>query len=280
MEHPQNPSLTGTVPCLTLLVLASAMFGGCSSFAPRQAVPISDITSAAESGQSSQQILSSMRTAKTVYALRGSDFVILAERGVPEQVLDELQQQFFSDVQLMAQRWYQDRLAGGPTSFFPQPVDLNNLDRGGNGMAPTTNLGRTTSASRPPGVPEWVPAHPAPPFNQRISVGDIVQMTKNSDSTPEIVATIRKSHIQPLYGDPGNVVARTRTAALTGSTYARLAQQGVALEILDALQATYLADHLEWSRLRYWNSKGSGPMSMLEHEGARQAPGTPRAGRG
>ncbi len=248
---------TATLTRMTLLVFASALFAGCSSFAPRPAVPIAELTRAAQSGQSSDQMISTIRTNRTVYALRGSDFAKLAERGVPEPVLDELQQQFFSKVQLMTRRWYIERISGGPTEFFAQPVDLDNLDRGGNGMAPTTNLGRVTSLGRPPGVPVWVPANPASPFAANISVNDVLQMAKQGRPTEEIIATIRDSHIQPLYSDSGFTVARTRTAAITGSEYARLARQGVAVEVLDALQATYLTDHVEWCRKQYWYEKGT-----------------------
>jgi len=242
---------------VALMVLASALFAGCSSFAPRPAVPISEITNAAESGQSSDQILSSMRTARTTYALRGSDFAKLAERGVPEPVLDELQQSFFGDVEWLTRRWFNERIAGGPASFYPQPVDLATLERGGNGMAPTTNVGRTTHSNRPPGVPEWVPANPAPPFNPKMSVDDVVKMTEQGDPPSEIIATLQKSHIEPIYADPGAVVSRTRTGAITGSTYARLAEQGVELDVLDALQVAYLSDHVERSRLRWRNMDGT-----------------------
>lgn len=254
MHQSEKQSQTAKLAAIVSMALATALFAGCSMFGPRSVAPISDITNAAESGQSSVQILSAMRTARTTYALRGSDFAKLAERDVPELVLDELQQRFFGDVEWFTRRWYQERLAGGPSSFYPQPVDLDNLDRGGNGMAPTTNVGRFTHSTRPPGVPNWVPARPVSPFGPKISVNDVVEMTNHGDPTPQIVATIHESHIFPIYADPGNVVSRTRTGAITGSMYANLAAQGVALEILDALQDAYLADHVERSRLRWWNS--------------------------
>ena len=257
MRQSEKHSLTAKLAVIVLTALVTALFAGCSMFGPRSTVPISDITNAAEIGRSSTQILNAMRTARTTYALRGSDFAKLAERDVPEPVLDELQQRFFGDVDWLTKRWVTERLAGGPTAFYPQPVDLDNLDRGGNGMAPTTNVGRTTHTDRPPGVPDWVPARPVSPFGPTISVTDVVAMTEQGDPTPQIVATIRNSHIFPIYADPGNVVSRTRTGAITGSMYASLAEQGVALEILDALQDAYLADHLEQTRLRWWGSKGT-----------------------
>ena len=257
MRQSEKHTHTAKRAVIVSMALATTLFAGCSLFGPRTAVPISDITNAAESGQSSAQILTAMRTARTTYALRGSDFAKLAERDVPEPVLDELQQSFFGDVDWLTRRWYTERSAGGPAAFYPQPVDLDSLDQGGNGMAPTTNVGRFTHSNRPPGVPDWVPARPVPPFGPTISVNDVVNMTKQGDPTPQIVATILDSHIYPIYADPGPVVSRHRTGAITGSTYADLAGQGVAPEVLDALQQAYLADHLEQTRLRWWNSKGT-----------------------
>jgi hypothetical protein len=238
------------------MALATTLFAGCSLFGPRNAVPISSITNAAESGESSTQILTAMKTARTTYALRGSDFAKLAERDVPEPVLDELQQRFFGDVDWLTRRWVTIRIAGGPAVFYPQPVDLDSLDQGGDGMAPTTNVGRFTDSNRPPGVPDWVPARPVSPFKPKISVNDVVKMTEEGEPTPQIVATIRDSHIYPIYADPGPVVSRHRTAAITGSTYASLADKGVAPEVLDALQEAYLADHVEQTRLRWRDTKG------------------------
>ena len=84
-----------------------------------------------------------------------------------------------------------------------------------------------------------------------------------SEREPELAGALRRffEGAEPMpqdayYLDPGNVVSRTRTGAITGSMYANLAGQGVALEILDALQDAYLADHVERSRLRWWNSTG------------------------
>jgi len=257
MRLPKMHIQTAQPGVIVSMALATTLLAGCSLFGPRTVVPISSITDAAESGKSSTQILSEMKTARTTYALRGSDFAKLAERNVPEPVLDELQQDFFGNVDWLTRRWFTIRIAGGPSVFYPQPVDLDSLDQGGNGMAPTTNVGRFTHTNRPPGVPDWVPARPASPFKSKISVDDVVAMTQQGEPTPKIVATILDSHIYPIYAEPGPVVSRHRTAAITGSTYASLAGQGVAPEVLDALQEAYLADHVEQTRIRWRNSKGT-----------------------
>lgn len=241
------------------VLLLAAFAAGCASFAPRPVTPISAVTDAARAGESSELIVSKIRSAKTTYALRGSDFAKLAELGVQGPVLDELQQRFFSEVQLLAKSWFAEQKFGGPATFYPQPVDLDNLSRGGSGMADASGLGRITHTNRPPGVPEWVPPHPAPPTAKRVTVDEILAMTKGGDSPQQVAERIRASHIEPLYAESGPAIARTRTAAITGSLYARLAEQGVAHEVLDALQATYLSDHVEWSRQAYQDLKGSAP---------------------
>ena len=229
------------------IAIGSIILAGCASLTPRPVTPISTITEAAASGASSESIITGIRTAKTTYALRGSDFAKLAERGVPGPVLDELQQRFFGDVQLFTERWYMGRSAGGPTTIYPQPVDLDNLDTGGNGMAPTTDVGRMTHGTRPPGVPTWVPPFPAV-SGQPIAPEDVLAMSNSGQSTTEVAEKILKSRVAVLYADSPNAISLRRTAAITGTVYANLAQQGVAYEALDALQATYLASHVEFTR--------------------------------
>jgi hypothetical protein len=232
---------------IATMIIGSIVLAGCASLSSRPVTPISTITEAAANGASSDAIIAGIRNAKTTYALRGSDFAKLDERGVPGPVLDELQQRFFGDVQLFTERWYMGRSAGGPTSIYPQPVDLDSLDTGGNGMAPTTDVGRMTHGTRPPGVPTWVPPYPAV-AGEPITTDDVLAMSKSGQSAEEIVEKIRKSRVAVLYTDSPDAISLRRTAAITGSVYADLAKQGVAHEVLDALQASYLASHVEFTR--------------------------------
>lgn len=239
--------------------LVCTLLNGCAGFAPPPVTPISDITQAAQSGQGNELIISQIQSSKTVYALRGSDFGRLAERGVEPPVLDLLQQRFFGEVELLTKRWYMEGLVGGPAAFYPQPVDLDSLDQGGNGMAPAPNLGRSSDLRRPPGVPDWVPPNPAPPNAGTISPQEVLEMTQRGDAAGEIAARVRRSHVQPLYAASTSGFSRTRTAAISGSLYAELARGGVAPDVLDALQESYLADHIDRSRQVYQDMKGSAP---------------------
>ncbi|UCH47310.1 MAG: hypothetical protein JSU95_14645 [Betaproteobacteria bacterium] len=238
---------------LTLLI--AAMLTSCAMFQQRPVKPISDVVDSAQSGASSDQIIAEMRTARTTYALRGSDFSRLAELGVPEAVLDELQQSFFADVEFQTRRWYANGPTGGPTSQWPQPLDLDNLAQGGNGMGPTDRVGKITHGTRPQGVPEWVPAYP-PLRGPRMPVNTVVEMTSTGKPTQEIVETVNNSRVDILYADDPRLITRFRVPAVTGSMYARFAEQGVDPEVLDALQAVYISQHIEDTRKRV--SKGVG----------------------
>lgn len=244
-----------TTRTIGLSILITVMLAGCVLVEQRPVRPISDVVESAQSGASSDQLITEIRTARTTYALRGSDFAALAERGVPDPVLDELQQRFFAEVQFQTRRWFTNGRTGGPASQFPQPLDLDSLDQGGNGMGRTDTVGRVTHGTRPQGVPEWVPPYP-PLSGPVMSANAVVDMTNSGKPTEEIVATVLGSRVDTLYSDGSVATSRFRTAALTGSQFARFAEQGVAPEVLDALQAVYIAQHVE--RSRYTGSRGTG----------------------
>lgn len=247
MQTPRNQLRHSLFFPAASVLLACVAVTACQSVTVNPVTPISTVVDAAQSGASSELIIGQIRAARTTYALRGSDFADLARRDVPGPVLDELQQNFFRDVESLSQRWFTRRTSAGPTEIFPQPVDLATLDSGGDGMAPTTNVGRQTHGTRPPGVPEWVPAFPASSGNF-VGPNDLLQMTESGMSTQEIVDQVMNSRVRPLYVRSG--VSRERTGAITGSMFASLVEQGVPPEAVDALQAINLADHVEATRIR------------------------------
>lgn len=244
MAHKHNSPYAWLTAAVTLTMIATA---GCSSLAPKPVTPVSSITSAVSRGMSAESLVSRIRADKTTYALRGSDFAKLAARNVPDPALDELQQGFFSAVEKLTRRWYMRSDFGGPASLYPQPLDLDSLDTGGDGMVPFADADRTAHGTRPPGIPEWVPAYPTPAGGV-VSPDAVLQMAESGLTTREMVEIVSKSRVWPVYTDNLNPFSLTRSAALTGSTHANLARQGVAPEVLDALQATYIASHIELTR--------------------------------
>ena len=245
-----KPFSKAALSTVTLVLIA-----GCALFQQRPVTPISVVIESAQNGASEQQLVTEIRNARTIYAMRGSDFPRLAELGVPEAALDELQQSFFADVEFLTRRWFSRGGSGGPTSNFPQPLDLDSLSEGGNGMGPTANLGQITHGSRPQGVPQWVPPFP-PLTGPTMPANAVVEMTNSGMPTEEIVETVLGSRVDILYAPSGALSSRFRTAALTGSMFARFAEQGVAPEVLDALQAVFISQHVE--RSRNTGSRGTG----------------------
>jgi hypothetical protein len=235
--------------------MVASLLGGCALFSYRQPTPISTVVDEARKGTSAKEMIAKIKNAQTIYALRGSDFAKLAYYKVPPEVLDELQQQWFAQVQFLTRRWYSTGSIGGTPQVFPQPLDLDNIDQGGNGMAPNKDVAQIGVSTRPQGIPKWVPAYP-PVEGPVMAANEVVEMTRNGMSTDEIVKKVSSSRVYPLYVDNDFSMRRFRTAALTGSMFADFADKGVAYEVLDALQAVYLSLHIETER--YNAPRGTG----------------------
>ena len=242
------------------LLACALVFSACSIMTPRPAMPISDVVSLSQG--SADQAISRVSASKTVYALRGSDFGKLADAGVPPAVLDYLQQSFVNDVDLLTRYWVLGESLGGCVSCYPQPVDLANLGSGGNGMADASGLGRYYTYGKPEGLPDWVTAFPGYPNAPGLTIGEVEQMVKEGTPSADVAARIRASRLHDIIGTQGLGKISTHFAAgLTGSQLARLHQDGASDEVLDALQQKFLAEYIEFARIRYQSwGKGSNPM--------------------
>ncbi len=239
------------------VLTAAFLLVGCSTPQP---VPISEVITLARTNAPGQ-IISLVRSAKTSYGLRGSDFPKLAQRGVSAPVLDELQQSFVNDVDMLTRFSALGESYGGCDWCYPQPVDLANLDSGGNGMAAGKHLGRAYGYARPQGVPSWVPSSPGRPFAPQITADDVVRWSKSGMPAEEVAKKIRESRYPHVIEDRGLIpqsVSTHYSAGLKGSQLAELSRQGVPDEALNALQEKFLAEYIEFSRQRYQNwGKGS-----------------------
>jgi hypothetical protein len=252
------------LPCLNarrnLFVVACAiLLSACSVITPRPATPISEVVAQSKGGQP-ERVIGRIASSKTTYALRGSDFGKLADAGVPPAVLDALQQAFVNDVDLLTRYWVLGESMGGCASCYPQPVDLSNLASGGNGMADAGNISRISTFSKPQGLPDWVTASPG--SGPGITIGDVERMVKEGTAGAEIAARIRASHLIDVIGTGGLTKISTHyVAGLSGSELAQLRKDGATDEVVDALQQKFLAEYIEFARLRY-QSWGKGPGSM------------------
>jgi hypothetical protein len=148
---------------------------------------------------------------------------------------------------------------GGCNSCYPQPLDLANLASGGNGMGDGSNLGRTIDYSRPVGLPAWVTADPGSPTAPAIDAAQVTQLVKSGESPEAVVARIEGSRAHDYVDHQGFFTVSTKfKVGLSGSQLAHMRKDGVPDIVLDALQRKYIAEFIEFNRVRYQNQgKGS-----------------------
>ena len=240
-----------------LLVACAFLLGACSALQPRPATPISEVIALGKGNP--EQAISRSAASKTTYALRGSDFGKLADAGVPPTVLDYLQQAFVNDVDLLTRYWVLGESLGGCVSCYPQPLDLANLSEGGNGMGDASNVAYASSYGKPRGLPDWVTAYPGNVTAPGLTIADVERLVKEGTPGEELAARIRSSRLYDIIGHGGLSKVSTHYAAgLSGSELAQLHKDGASDEVLDALQQKFLAEYIEFARIRY-QSWGKGP---------------------
>lgn len=263
MAKPTPSSTLAAVRCVPALRCAFAAclllaLGACSLLAPRPVLPISDVIAVSKGGQGGSAI-QRIDSSATVYALRGSDFGKLADDGVPNDVLDHLQQSFYNTIDLLTRYWVLGETLGGCNNCYPQPLDLASLASGGNGMGDASNLGRTIDYSKPTGLPDWVTAVPGNPNWPSIDAAQVTEMVKSGESAEAVVARIDSSRAHDYIDHQGFFAVSTHfKVGLSGSQLAQMRKDGVPDAVLDALQRKYIAEFIEFNRMRYQNlGKGS-----------------------
>lgn len=254
----QSSGLQG-IQALSPVLLATFLLGACSLLAHRPVTPISEVVTWSKAGPA-EQAINRIRSSRTTYALRGSDFGKLADAGVPPKVLDHLQQTFYNDVDLLTRYWVLGESLGGCTSCYPLPVDLATLTQGGTGMAdPGSTLGYATF-SRPQGLPDWITAVPGSMRAPEITVDQVAQLVRDGKTAGEVVAEIDSSRVHDFIDTSGGLsnISTHFTVGLTGSELAQLHANGAPDPVLDALQRKTLAEFIEFHRIRYQSwGKGS-----------------------
>ena len=232
----------------------------CAGVGPHPPLPISEVVSLSKAGTQPELVIAKLRSSRSVYAPRGSDFGKLGELGVKPPVLDFIQVKFVGDVELLTRYYVLGESLGGCTYCFPQPLDLATLAAGGNGMSPNLPTGNYTDAGRPPGVPAWVPASPGLAFElaPSVTLDQIARRAKDGVPAEELARQVRSSRLEGLIAQGGLTLGTMSYVGLYGSELAALHQQGVPDPVLDAVQEQYLAQFVEFQRLRYQNW-GKGP---------------------
>jgi hypothetical protein len=232
--------------------LAAALALALTACAIPQPLPINEVMDRAGQGQSADQIISAVRSAKTTYALRGSDFGKLRGAGVPDPVLDHLQQSFFNDVDYLTRYWVLGESVGGCSKCVPQQVDLSDVKQ------PRQSSGATSYyPSRPQGMPTWY--RPYSPRSRSISLDQILTLARQNMPAAQLVETIHTSRLEPVTGvEHLSSISTHPTIAISGSQLARMRAEGVPDPVLDAVQESLLGQFVEIQRLRYQNL-GKGP---------------------
>jgi hypothetical protein len=218
-------------------------------------MPIDEVVQRSRQGQSADQIVGELRGARTTFALRGSDFGRLAQAGVPDAVLDYLQQSFVNDVDMQTRYWVLGESLGGCSACYPQQVDLSGLDSGG---AAQQRPPRTYyTFSQPPGMPDWYRPYSAK--RRTISLDAIRRMAQQGSSTEEMVRAVRSARLDRTIGVAGLGAIRTHpVAGLSGAELARLRAEGIPNPVLDEIQNAFISQFVELQRLRYQHlGKGS-----------------------
>lgn len=236
-----------------------ALLCACAGVGPQPPLPVSEVVNLSKAGAPPDSVVSRLRAARTTYAPRGSDFGKLADLGVKPEVLDAIQQSFVEDVELLTRYWVLGESLGACAYCYPQPLDLANLSTGGDGLSANKPPGKY-SYGRPLGVPDWVPASPGIAFGAPgTTVDEIAQLAHSGAPMQEVVARVRSSRLEGVLAQGGLHNIKTRSwVGLSGSRLAALHAQGVPDPVLDAVQEQYLAQFIEYQRLRYQNW-GKGP---------------------
>mgnify|MGYP007044100242 CR=1 FL=1 len=110
----------------------------------------------------------------------------------------------------------------------------------------------------PQGLPGWVTAYPGKVTAPGLTISQIEQFVKDGTPQAEIAERIRTSRFHDIIGAGVTKVSTHYVAGLSGSELARLHKDGASDEVLDVLQTKFLAEYIEFSRIRY-QSWGKGP---------------------
>jgi hypothetical protein len=244
------PSIpAGRVTRWVFAALTVAALGAC---APRQPLDISEVVKSSEAGAPPEQVIGTVRSSQTTYALKGSDFCRLNRAGVPDPVLDYLQQKFFEDVDFLVRYWVLGEGLGNCSWCYPQQVDLSGLDSGAPAKQSPPKVRYGYGA--PPGMPDWYEPWNAVTRRQSITVDGILGMVKSGAPEERVVQAVRSSRIEHIVATGGlGRIGTHLQIGLKGSDLARLCKEGVPESVVDALQSSVLSQYVEMQRLRYQN---------------------------
>lgn len=96
---------------LLVAVMAAALLGaGCAGLQRRPPPTLEEIVQMSKEGMPAEQIIQRLRESRAVYRVSGSQLARLHDEGVPEAVLDYIQQAYIDDVRWRERMYYHDHL--------------------------------------------------------------------------------------------------------------------------------------------------------------------------
>lgn len=242
-----------------IAILAALLGAGSAVAALSEPLQMARVVEASQAGVSPGTVLAEMKRKRTSFALRGSQFGQLKAAGVADPVLDQIQQSFVSDVDLLIRLWMGGGSHGKCERCYPWQVDLASL--------PDLAGVRQTSAplrsvpGRALGLPDWFRPLGSTGM-RRITVAEVEAMVRAGNPPDDVVGALRSSRLSDVIGTGGFATGVTTgiQPALTGSQLAALREGGMPDAVLDELQTRYLAELVEHLRFRYQGAgKGSRP---------------------
>lgn len=104
-------------------MLVVSLFGGCAGLQRRTPPTIDQIVEMAGAGRPAEEIVRELQETRAVYPLTASQIVRLHEQGVPDAVLDYMQNAYAESIRWNARMQYQDGY-WWPDCFYcyPHPV--------------------------------------------------------------------------------------------------------------------------------------------------------------
>jgi hypothetical protein len=119
MSHPDH---TDRIRRALIAGMALVVLSGCAGALKRpDPLTTEDIVRLVKAETPSPDIIQRLRETRTVLPLTGSQFAKLREQGVPDDVLDHLQQAYLGAVEFDARMRYQGLYWGGWGPPFPYP---------------------------------------------------------------------------------------------------------------------------------------------------------------
>ncbi len=95
------------ITALATILLGFSLLVGCAGLQHRPAPTIEQVVEMAQSGKSAEDIIAELRLTQAVYALSASRIVGLHDQGVPDQVLDYMQDTYAEHIHWNARMQYE-----------------------------------------------------------------------------------------------------------------------------------------------------------------------------